>query len=84
MRREDIGANVAQASGGASLTVDKPGMFSDCSCMVFHRAEGPAFEAYQPVLSDPDGKLLWEAGYDERLRPLQVALWEAPEAEMGL
>jgi hypothetical protein len=38
------------------------------------------FEAYQLVLSDAEGKLPWEAGYDERLRPLQVALWDPPEA----
>ena len=44
-------------------------------------ADGPrGFEAYQLVLSDAEGKLPWEAGYDERLRPLQVALWDPPEA----
>jgi hypothetical protein len=36
-------------------------------------------EAYQFVLSDPDGLLPWEPGYDERLRHLQHALWEPPQ-----
>jgi len=36
-------------------------------------------EAYQLVLSDSEGKLPWEAGYDERLRPLQRALYLAPD-----
>ena len=35
-------------------------------------------EAFQLVLSDPDGRLPWEDGYDERLRTLQPALWLAP------
>ncbi|CAN7584590.1 DUF4262 domain-containing protein [Phenylobacterium sp. LjRoot225] len=35
-------------------------------------------EAYQFVLSDRAGLLPWEPGYDERLRHLQRALWEAP------
>jgi hypothetical protein len=39
----------------------------------------PEFEAYQLVLSDAEGKLPWEPGYDERLRPLQRALWEPAE-----
>ncbi|MEW5687450.1 MAG: DUF4262 domain-containing protein [Pseudomonadota bacterium] len=33
------------------------------------------FEAYQLVLSDEIGKLPWEEGYDERLRPRQPALY---------
>lgn len=37
------------------------------------------FVAYQLVLSDPDGRLPWERGYDERLRSRQPALWEAAE-----
>jgi hypothetical protein len=37
-------------------------------------------EAFQLVLSDPDGRLPWEEGYDERLRGLQPALWLSPEA----
>jgi hypothetical protein len=36
-------------------------------------------EAYQLVIGDADGHLPWEAGYDERLRPLQRALWEPVE-----
>jgi uncharacterized protein DUF4262 len=36
------------------------------------------FEAYQLVLSDADGRLPWDAGYDERLRPRQRALYEPP------
>jgi hypothetical protein len=35
-------------------------------------------EAYQLVLSDAQGRLPWEDGYDERLRRLQPALWEPP------
>ena len=35
-------------------------------------------EAYQFVLSDAEGFLPWEAGYDERLRRLQPALYEPP------
>jgi hypothetical protein len=38
-------------------------------------------EAFQFVLSD-HGALPWDAGYDERLRPLQPALWEPPTIEM--
>lgn len=37
------------------------------------------FQAFQLVLSDPDGRLPWEPGYDERLRHLQRALWEPAE-----
>jgi hypothetical protein len=37
------------------------------------------FEAFQLVLSDPQGRLPWEAGYDERLRERQPALWEPAE-----
>jgi len=37
------------------------------------------FTAFQLVLCDPEGHLPWEAGYDERLRPLQRALWEPIE-----
>ena len=40
-------------------------------------------EAYQLVLSDPDGLMPWEPGYDERLRPLQPALWEPLDGETG-
>lgn len=36
-------------------------------------------EAFQLVLSDEAGHFPWDEGYDERLRPLQPALWEAPE-----
>jgi hypothetical protein len=39
-------------------------------------AAGP-ITAFQLVLSDQAGNLPWEAGYDERLRPLQRPLWEA-------
>jgi uncharacterized protein DUF4262 len=38
-------------------------------------------EAYQFVLSDSAGLLPWEAGYDERLRPRQPALYAAPRPE---
>jgi hypothetical protein len=34
------------------------------------------FEAYQLVLCDADHRLPWEPGYDEQLRPRQVALYE--------
>lgn len=37
-------------------------------------------EAYQLVLCDPEGRLPWEPGYDERLRPRQPSLWEPPVA----
>lgn len=40
------------------------------------RAPQTEFEAYQLVLSDAEGHLPWEAGYDERLRPRQPPLWE--------
>lgn len=33
------------------------------------------FEAFQLVLSDNDGRLPWDGGYDEDLRPLQPALY---------
>ena len=52
----------------------------------FHllRSGGAEFEAYQLVISDAEGNLPWEPGYDERLRPRQRALWEpaklAPDA----
>ena len=36
-------------------------------------------KAFQLVLADEAGHLPWEDGYDERLRPLQPALWEPPE-----
>lgn len=39
------------------------------------------FEAFQLVLSDNEGRLPWETGYDERLRPLQPALYLPLEAE---
>lgn len=38
-------------------------------------------EAFQLVLSDNDGRLPWESGYDERLRPLQPSLYEPLEGE---
>lgn len=38
--------------------------------------EAGDFEAYQLVLSDGEHRLPWEAGYDERLRPRQPALYE--------
>lgn len=34
-----------------------------------------AFEAFQLVLSDNEGRLPWEEGYDELLRPRQPALY---------
>jgi hypothetical protein len=40
-------------------------------------------DAFQFVLSDAQGHLPWEPGYDERLRPLQPALWEAPVDDDG-
>ncbi|HEY0647892.1 hypothetical protein [Phenylobacterium sp.] len=33
------------------------------------------FNAFQLVLSDNDGRMPWDDGYDERLRPLQPALY---------
>lgn len=33
------------------------------------------FDAYQLVLSDNEGRLPWDEDYDERLRPLQPALY---------
>ncbi|WP_309605521.1 DUF4262 domain-containing protein [Phenylobacterium sp.] len=51
---------------GISVTID---------AMMNSSAED--FEAYQLVLSDADGRLPWEAGYDERLRPRQRALYDA-------
>ncbi len=41
------------------------------------------FEAYQLVMSDADGNLPWEPGYDERLRTRQRALWEPAELAPG-
>ena len=41
------------------------------------------FEAYQLVLSDADGRLPWEAGYDERLRPRQRELYLPTAAAAG-
>lgn len=43
-----------------------------------HQMEG--LRAFQFVLSDNDGKLPWEEGYDERLRERQPPLW-LPVAE---
>jgi len=40
-----------------------------------------SFDAYQLVLSDNDGRLPWDDGYDERLRPLQPALYLPLEDE---
>jgi hypothetical protein len=37
-------------------------------------------EAFQFVLSDAEGRLPWEAGYDQRLRSLQPTLWAPPGA----
>lgn len=48
----------------------------------FHAILSPEqgeFEAYQLVLSDSEHRLPWEAGYDERLRPKQPALYEPAE-----
>lgn len=42
--------------------------------------EAGEFEAYQLVLSDSEGRLPWEASYDERLRPRQPALYEPAAA----
>jgi hypothetical protein len=94
MRNEDITPMLARASARASQTVDAAPMFSQCSRFedqenpwlgISHRfalatspEQGP-FEAFQLVLSDPDGRLPWEPGYDERLRHLQRALWEPAE-----
>jgi hypothetical protein len=39
-------------------------------------------EAFQYVLSDPSGRLPWQEGYDEALRPLQPALY-LPADEAG-
>lgn len=41
------------------------------------RRTGRAFglEAFQLVLADQQRRLPWDDGYDERLRPLQPALW---------
>jgi hypothetical protein len=36
-------------------------------------------EAFQLVLSDGDGHLPWDEGYDERLRKRQPALWDPAE-----
>src|SRR5437899_1301620 len=38
-------------------------------------------EAFQYVLPDNDGHLPWQADYDERLRPRQIALWEPQPSE---
>jgi hypothetical protein len=42
-------------------------------------AEPGALQAFQLVLSDEGGRLPWETGYDERLRPRQRALYLAAE-----
>jgi hypothetical protein len=42
------------------------------------------FEAFQLVLSDNEGRLPWQDGYDERLRPLQPALYMPREPEAPL
>ncbi|MBW8813302.1 MAG: DUF4262 domain-containing protein [Caulobacterales bacterium] len=52
------------------------------------RVTGKRFglEAFQFVLSDNDGRLPWEVGYDEALRALQPALYlphDAPAATCG-
>jgi hypothetical protein len=39
-------------------------------------------EAFQYVLSDNNGTLPWEAGYNEELRPLQPALWLPADTPM--
>lgn len=47
--------------------------------LTFHSMISPEsgeFEAYQLVLGDADGRLPWEVGYDEHLRPRQRALYE--------
>lgn len=47
--------------------------------LTFHTVLSPEsgdFEAFQLVLSDTEGRLPWEDGYDERLRPRQRALYE--------
>lgn len=41
--------------------------------------EAGEFEAFQLVLSDAQARLPWDAGYDERLRPRQRALWKPLE-----
>ena len=41
------------------------------------------FDAFQLVLSDNDGRLPWDEGYDERLRRLQPALYMPLESEPG-
>ena len=41
-------------------------------------------EAYQLVLSDPDGLLPWGPGHDERLHPLQPALYLSPDKGLAL
>lgn len=40
-----------------------------------HRSQMFGLEVFQLVLSDGDGRLPWEPGYDERLRALQPALY---------
>ena len=44
---------------------------------------GFGLEAFQLVLSDNEGRLPWEDDYDERLRPLQPALYLPREEELS-
>jgi hypothetical protein len=49
---------------GLSLTLHK-----------LSRSDAEPFEAFQLVLPDSEGRLPWEAGYDESLRPRQRELY---------
>lgn len=59
---------------------DHAGEWLTLACMrrFDRRGTRSGLEAWQFVLSDAEGRLPWEARYDERLRRLQPALWEPP------
>lgn len=59
-----------------SQIVSEEGWFTLAMMRSLARTGMPfGFEAFQLVLSDNDGRLPWEDGYDERLRGLQPALY---------
>ena len=65
---------------GLAVTFDT--VLWPASHMAKAKARPLDFQAFQLVLSDNDGHFPWEAGYDERLRPRQRALYEpTPQME---
>jgi len=58
------------------------GEWCTLACLRRLRMTGKRYglEAFQYVLGDAAHRMPWEPGYDERLRPLQPALYRPPEA----